>query len=133
MEPSTDEKGLEEEQLQNQLKEVTLEEYIKLDEQQRNLLPKARRKKLERLLKEHERKEQKAKERAQLLEAERRAKLEESKNIKIKEDPSLPFATPIKIRDTKQYVDKRVTVSVNFFLGCFFFIRRLRYKDGFIT
>ncbi|GJQ11687.1 hypothetical protein GpartN1_g3478.t1 [Galdieria partita] len=99
------------EQLESQLKVVTLDEFIKLDEKQKSLIPKSRRKKLERLLKEQERKEQKAKERAQTLEAERLLKLEESKKIKIEEDPSLPVATCIKIRDVKRYVDRRIAVQ----------------------
>jgi len=129
----------EEEQLTNQFAQVTLEQFIHLDDQQKALVPKARRKKLERLMKEQERKEQKAKERAQAVEAERMLKLEESKNIQIQEDPSLPSATLIKIRDTKQYLDQRVAVSVlvknenRISNSLYRLIRISRYKVGFIT
>eukprot|EP00871_Galdieria_phlegrea_P002426 jgi/Galph1/3184/GphlegSOOS_G1831.1 len=97
-------------QLQEKLKDITLEEFTKLSAAEKDLLPKARRKKLEKLAKDQERKEQKAKERAAQLEAEKSQKLEESKKIKIVQDPNLPKPLVVKIRDIKDNVGKRIQV-----------------------
>eukprot|EP00033_Pygsuia_biforma_P000518 GCRY01000608.1.p1 GENE.GCRY01000608.1~~GCRY01000608.1.p1 ORF type:complete len:515 (-),score=138.08 GCRY01000608.1:159-1703(-) len=48
---------------------------------------------------------------AEKAEAEQKARLEAAKTITIKEDESLPVASLIKIRDVKEYVNKRVKVQ----------------------
>lgn len=102
--------GDQPDELATSFQKVTLEEFIEMDDDQRSKLSATMRKKytkLEKKLQDKSRKEEEALERAK---AENEARLEKARQIKISEDPTLPPAKQVKIRDLKACVDERVKV-----------------------
>ena len=91
--------------------EVTLEQFMKMDESERSKLTKSRRKKLSKLEERQLQKSKKEQEAIAKMEEENRQRLERAALITIKMDETLPKAEMVKIRDMAGMVGKRVKVS----------------------
>ncbi|CAN8074115.1 unnamed protein product [Agarophyton chilense] len=89
---------------------MTLETFIEMSDEDRAKMSATARKKwlkLEKKAQDKSRKEEEARERAV---AENAARLERARQIKIEQDPSLPKAEQVKIRDLPKCIDQRVKV-----------------------
>lgn len=101
--------------------EVTLEQFMQMNEEERSKLTQTRRKKLTKLEERQKRKAKKEEEATKRMEEEARERLEKAALIKIELDPSLPEPIQCKVRDMQDMVGKRVKV--------FGWVHRLR-QDG---
>mmetsp|Transcript_8918 Transcript_8918/g.26786 ORF Transcript_8918/g.26786 Transcript_8918/m.26786 type:complete len:518 (-) Transcript_8918:283-1836(-) len=90
---------------------VTLEEFMKMSEAEREALPKARRKKLTRLEDEQKRKEERAAEVQRKAAEETRQRLESASLVSFELDTSLPEPTLCKVRDVEDKIGKRILIS----------------------
>eukprot|EP00761_Pharyngomonas_kirbyi_P012830 gb/GECH01012857.1/.p1 GENE.gb/GECH01012857.1/~~gb/GECH01012857.1/.p1 ORF type:complete len:511 (+),score=158.11 gb/GECH01012857.1/:1-1533(+) len=93
-------------------KEPTIEKKTSEEENENGekKMSKSQLKKMQRLERERKKKEEKEAQRKQKQEEEFQKRLEEAKKIEISEDPSLPQAKRIKIRQSPDYVGQRVKV-----------------------
>lgn len=93
-----------------QFEKITLEDFIKMDHTDRSKLSATARKKWIKLEKKAEYKSAKEAETAARVAEENAARLERARQITISEDPELPAANQVKIRDLVECVGKRVKV-----------------------
>eukprot|EP00735_Rhodelphis_limneticus_P015446 TRINITY_DN96_c0_g1::TRINITY_DN96_c0_g1_i1::g.14805::m.14805 TRINITY_DN96_c0_g1::TRINITY_DN96_c0_g1_i1::g.14805 ORF type:complete len:549 (+),score=202.38,sp/Q2KJG3/SYNC_BOVIN/59.57/0.0,tRNA-synt_2/PF00152.15/30,tRNA-synt_2/PF00152.15/1.3e-69,tRNA_anti-codon/PF01336.20/1.1e-09,LLC1/PF14945.1/0.16,LLC1/PF14945.1/6.9e+02,Drf_GBD/PF06371.8/0.083 TRINITY_DN96_c0_g1_i1:73-1647(+) len=91
-------------------KNLTLDQYMELSEQDKAQVSKNARKKFDKLISQKAEKEAKAKAQAEEKAKKDKEKLEAAKSVKISQDTSLPAATQTKIREISQHVGKRVKV-----------------------
>lgn len=103
-------KGADSEQLASQFQKITLEDFVKMGEEERSQLSATARKKWLKLEKKAADKSAKEAEAAARAAAENAARLERAKQITISEDPNLPSAKQVKIRDLADCVGKRVKI-----------------------
>lgn len=107
---STQENGDGRDSVEGSFQKITLDDFMRMDEEERSKLSVTARKKwlkLEKRAQEKSRKEEEALARAQ---AETEARLERARQVKISIDPSLPEPTQCKVRDLSNLVDTRVKV-----------------------
>lgn len=89
---------------------VTLEDFMKMDETERAALSATARKKWTKLEKKAMEKSKKEEEALARSAAENAARLERARQITITQDPSLPAAKQVKIRDLGSHIGERVKV-----------------------
>lgn len=110
MDPSAPQDASVAQDVEAAFQKITLEDFIKMNDDARSKLSATARKKwlkLEKKAQEKSRKEQEASERAK---AENEARLERARLVKIVNDPSLPEPTKAKVRDLSKLIGSRVKI-----------------------